>query len=51
MKDSLTTATPDVLIGINAIQYNVGYELQYRAMYQPTPRFGTLVFKVLLQDN
>lgn len=51
MKDSLTTATPNVLVGINAIQYNVGYELQYRALYQPTPRFGTLNFKVLVSDK
>ncbi len=25
--------------------------MQYRAVYQPTPRFGTLNFKVLVQDQ
>ncbi len=29
----------------------MGNELSYHAIYQPTPRFGTLNFKILLSDN
>jgi hypothetical protein len=51
MKDALATAMPDVLVGVNSISFDIKFYLSFKAVYQPTPRFGTLNFAVLVQDN
>lgn len=51
MKEALSSAVPDVLVGVNTMQYDMKENLNFKVIYQPTPRFGTLSFKVTLTDE
>lgn len=38
-------------MGVNAIDYEFTDQLSYRAVYQPTPKFGMLNFNVFVEDK